>query len=95
MSLDKKIRKLELEIEFDDYVQKVRSAPEQSNEILLELYGLYKQSTIGDCNIEQPSFIYMKERAKYNAWKSNEGIKSEVAMKRYIKLCKKILGEDK
>lgn len=94
MSLDRKIKKLELELEFEDYCQKIKKAPEQSNEILLELYGLYKQSIEGDCNIAEPSFIYIKEKAKYNAWNNLKGLKKDTAMKRYVKLCKKILNEE-
>jgi diazepam-binding inhibitor (GABA receptor modulating acyl-CoA-binding protein) len=92
MSLDKKIKKLELEIEFEEYCQKIKKAPQQTNEILLELYGLYKQSKEGDCNKDEPSFYLLKEKAKYNAWKNLEGIKKDEAMKRYIQLCKSLLA---
>ena len=44
-----------------------------SNEELVELYGLYKQATVGDINIAQPWAVQVKERAKWDAWNKNKG----------------------
>ena len=58
---------------------------------LLELYAWYKQATIGDINIKEPSFIYFKDNKKWNAWKSKEGndiYNSEVS---YITLVNKLI----
>ena len=34
---------------------------------LLELYGLYKQATVGDVSGERPRLLDLKGRAKWNA----------------------------
>lgn len=63
------------------------------NDILLKLYGYYKQSTIGDCNIECPAFWQIKEKAKWEAWEQHKGMKKTHGMKKYIKLVENILSE--
>lgn len=65
-----------------------------SNDTQLQLYSLFKQSTEGDCNINEPSILEFRKNAKYNAWKKLEGIKSEVAMKNYIKKAKEMLSSN-
>lgn len=55
-----------------------------SNKQKLRAYALYKQSTIGDCNIEKPSLFNPVEKAKYDAWKQLQGTSKEEAMKTYV-----------
>ena len=45
-----------------------------SNETLLELYGLYKQASEGDCNEPTPGMFSFKAQAKHNAWMQNGGL---------------------
>ena len=41
---------------------------------MLELYSLYKQSTVGDNTTEKPpGTLDVKGKAKFNAWKSRKG----------------------
>ena len=40
------------------------------SEDLLFFYGRYKQSTIGPCNIDKPSFFDFTGKQKWNAWKN-------------------------
>jgi len=63
------------------------SAP-PSKEVILNIYGLYKQATAGDVNIERPGFFStdFKAKAKFDAWASKKGLKKEEAMKEYIKI---------
>jgi acyl-CoA-binding protein len=56
------------------------------NEIMLGLYGLNKQATVGDINIEPPKMFDFVAAAKYNAWKSRSGMSREDAMNKYIEL---------
>jgi diazepam-binding inhibitor (GABA receptor modulator, acyl-CoA-binding protein) len=37
------------------------------------MYGLFKQATVGDVNIERPGMFSMEGKAKWDAWKANEG----------------------
>lgn len=57
------------------------------------LYGLYKQSTIGDCNIQEPNVIldYIGN-GKWHAWNKCKTIEKEKAMKLYILKTKKLLN---
>jgi diazepam-binding inhibitor (GABA receptor modulating acyl-CoA-binding protein) len=57
----------------------------------LKLYGYYKQAMFGDCNISCPSFLYFKEKAKWDAWEQHKGMKKQHAMKKYVKLSNELL----
>ncbi|MEO5945163.1 MAG: acyl-CoA-binding protein [Ferruginibacter sp.] len=62
-----------------------------SNETLLQLYSLYKQSTEGDTNVEEPSNPFdFVNKAKYNAWSALKGKTKEAAMEEYIALVEKL-----
>ena len=64
--------------------QKLNKRP--SNEALLELYGLYKQATVGDATGSRPGMFDMVGRAKYDAWVKLKKTSKEDAMKQYIAL---------
>lgn len=63
-------------------VKKLTTSP--NNDELLELYGLYKQATVGDVNTERPGFFDMKGKAKWDAWEGRKGLSKEDAEKQYI-----------
>jgi acyl-CoA-binding protein len=64
-----------------------KKLPERpSNDVLLQLYALYKQGTDGDVEGKRPGFTDMVGRAKYDAWAAIKGTTSDDAMKRYIEL---------
>jgi len=68
-------------------------AEKPSNETLLQLYSLYKQSTEGDVNAEPPANPFdFVGKAKYEAWSGQKGKSSESAMNEYIELVKKLKG---
>ena len=60
----------------------LRVKPDDST--LLDLYGLYKQATVGDINIAQPWAIQFEAAAKWTAWNSRKGMSSEAAKAAYI-----------
>lgn len=63
------------------------------NEILLQLYSLYKQSTEGDVNTEPPSNPFdFVNKAKYEAWNGLKGKSKDDAMKEYVELVNKLKG---
>jgi len=84
---------MSLENEFQDAVQRVKSLPSQSNESLLEMYGLYKQSTAGDVAGKRPGMFDMAGRAKYDAWEKRRGTSKEDAMRAYVELVAKLAGK--
>jgi len=63
------------------------------NEVLLQLYSLYKQSTEGDISGEAPSNPFdFVNKAKYDAWAALKGKSSEEAMQQYVDLVNKLKG---
>lgn len=62
-----------------------------NNDTLLEIYGLFKQATCGNCNISQPFILDLKGNAKYNAWMKFKDKDVEYVMKLYTKRVNKIL----
>ncbi|QEC66928.1 acyl-CoA-binding protein [Panacibacter ginsenosidivorans] len=65
-----------------------------SNEVLLQLYSLYKQSTEGDVTDDKaPSNAFdFVGKAKFNAWSELKGKSKEEAMKAYVDLVEKLKG---
>ena len=72
-------------------IKKIKTKP--SDKDLLILYGLYKQSTIGDCNTEKPGFLQFKEKSKWESWNNYKGKNKEESMKEYISKVKEIFNE--
>lgn len=58
-------------------------AKRPNNDELLALYGFYKQASEGNVQGSRPGIINLKGRAKWDAWKKLEGMKSQDAMKAY------------
>jgi len=62
-----------------------------SNDTLLQLYSLYKQSTEGDVNVDPPSNPFdFVSRAKYDAWANLKGKSKDSAMQEYVDLVNKL-----
>lgn len=85
---------MDIQQEFETAVTNSKQLPDQSNENLLKIYGLYKQATEGDVNIEKPTnFFDFKGIAKYNAWEELKGMPKEEAMKQYIQFVNQLAGK--
>lgn len=67
-----------------NFVNKLKQKP--SNEELINLYKHYKQSVEGDNNKPKPSFLNIKETAKWNAWTSVKGMSKYQSEVNYITL---------
>ena len=66
-------------------------AEKPSNDTLLQLYSLYKQSTEGDNTADPPANPFdFVAKAKYEAWSSLQGKSKETAMQEYIDLVRKL-----
>lgn len=61
-----------------------RNSAKVSNEVQLQLYGLYKIATEGPCTTPQPSALKLSARAKWNAWQRLGAMSPEQAMEKYI-----------
>lgn len=77
---------------FENAVAKSKTLSERpSNEILLKLYGLYKQVTEGDVKGERPAGFDFKGAAKYDAWEKQKGKSEGEASIEYIDLVNSLL----
>ena len=77
-----------------DFMNKYKDRIEDlnsDNDILLEVYGLYKQATCGNCNIPQPSVFNLRDTAKYNAWIKYKDNQQVYVMKLYVIKINKII----
>ncbi len=85
---------MELKEAFDQAVSKSRTLEEKpSNEILLKMYGLFKQATEGDIQGERPGGFDFKAIAKYEAWANAGGKSKEDAMREYIELIQSLFDQ--
>ncbi|CAG89732.1 DEHA2F22638p [Debaryomyces hansenii CBS767] len=74
-----------------DAVQKLTKRP--SDDELLDLYGLYKQATVGDNDTAEPSVFNLKGKYKWKAWDQLKGTSQEDAEKQYIKFADELLAK--
>ena len=63
------------------------------NEVLLQLYGLYKQATEGDVSGDKPGMFDFVAKAKYEAWEARQGMSSEDAVRAYVELVDRLEDE--
>ena len=85
---------MDLQKQFEEATANSKNLIEKpSNEVLLQLYSLYKQASIGDVNTEPPSNPFdFVNKAKHDAWASLNGKTKETAMQEYVDLVNKIKG---
>lgn len=85
---------MELKEQFEKAVTDSKSLTNKpSNDVLLQLYSLYKQSTDGDINVEAPSNPFdFVSKAKYDAWAALKGRSAEDSMQQYVDLVSKLNG---
>ena len=64
-----------------------------TDEELLELYGLYKQAFVGDCNTARPGMFDLKGKYKWDKWNSHKGMAKGDAETRYIGFVKTLMDK--
>lgn len=57
---------------------------------MLQLYGLFKQSKMGDCSAPKPEDGDIKAQMKWEAWNASKGVSKEEAMRAYVALVEKL-----
>jgi acyl-CoA-binding protein len=79
--------------EFENAAARVQRLPKKpSNDVLLELYGLYKQASEGDATGKRPGMLDVKGRAKFDAWAGRKGTSKDDARAKYVALVAKLGG---
>ncbi|MDH5367432.1 MAG: acyl-CoA-binding protein [Cyclobacteriaceae bacterium] len=82
---------MDLEKAFESAVIKSKELTQRpSNDELLKLYALYKQSTFGDNTSNRPEGFDFKGAAKHDAWGGLKGMSPEEAMGQYISLVQEL-----
>ncbi len=84
----------DLKARFEQAAQEAQELPRRpENDVLLKLYGLYKQGTAGDVSGARPGILDMTGRLKYDAWAKLKGTGSDQAMTEYIALVEQLKGQ--
>lgn len=84
---------MDLQAQFESAVAASKTLSEKpDNDILLQLYSLYKQATEGDVSGEAPVGLDFVAKAKYDAWTTVKGKPKEKAMEEYIALVQGLGG---
>lgn len=65
-----------------EYLQRLAGTLDQNK--LLDFYGLYKQATVGKCDIPKPGLFNIQARAKWTAWNNLGSMTKEASMLAYI-----------
>eukprot|EP01129_Flabellula_baltica_P009571 TRINITY_DN392_c0_g1_i1.p1 TRINITY_DN392_c0_g1~~TRINITY_DN392_c0_g1_i1.p1 ORF type:complete len:103 (-),score=19.98 TRINITY_DN392_c0_g1_i1:227-535(-) len=70
-----------MSLSFEQAAELVRNfSTSPSNSELQELYGLYKQATVGDCTESKPGLLSgPTARGKWDGWNSKLGLDTETA----------------
>ncbi|NSL86602.1 acyl-CoA-binding protein [Chitinophaga sp. Mgbs1] len=83
---------MDLNTQFENAVKESKTLAEKpSNEILLQLYSLFKQATEGDATGDGPDNPFdFVAKAKHNAWSELKGKSQDVAKEEYVALVNKL-----
>ena len=75
-----------IEEKFKKASQNVKNLKKRpNNEILLQLYGLYKQATTGDNTTPKPGMMAgLVARGKWDAWTTQKGLTKDEAAGKYV-----------
>jgi acyl-CoA-binding protein len=80
-----------IESDFQQAVDKTKTFTRKpDNQELLDLYGLFKQSTDGDVSGEKPGGFDFKAIMKFDAWEKQKGKSKEQAMAEYVAFVNKL-----
>ncbi|KAG0677779.1 acyl-CoA-binding protein (ACBP)/diazepam binding inhibitor (DBI)/endozepine (EP) [Pichia californica] len=72
---------------FNEKAEAVSNLPTRpSDDELLQLYGLFKQATVGDNETTKPGVFDFKGKYKWEAWNKLKGTSQEEAEAKYIAL---------
>ncbi|PAA66125.1 hypothetical protein BOX15_Mlig029997g1 [Macrostomum lignano] len=82
------------ESEFNDYAEKVKKLKSRPTDAeMLDLYGLFKQATVGDVNTERPGLLDLKGKAKWDSWSQCKGTEQGQARSNYVELAKRLIEQ--
>lgn len=71
---------------FAEAQDRIKPVTGLGSDVMLDLYALYKQATVGDVTGSRPGMLDVRGRAKYDAWARRKGTSQDAAMEAYIAL---------
>ena len=83
---------MSLQADFDQAAEdgrKLKTRPDDKE--LEELYRLYKQSVIGDIDVECPGMLDLEGKTKWEAWNLQKGSLKAGPMNAYISKAKELI----
>ena len=84
----------DLQAQFEAAAVAVKNLDERpDNDMLLRLYGLFKQGSAGDVSGDKPGMFDFVGLAKYEAWEKLAGTAQDDAMQKYVDLVKRLGGD--
>ena len=82
----------DLNTQFQQAAVQVKTLPKRpDNDILLQLYSLFKQASEGDVKGSRPGMFSVEGRAKFDAWDKLKGVSADAAKQRYVDLVNRLL----
>ncbi|KAM7295257.1 enoyl-CoA delta isomerase 2 isoform X2 [Ixodes scapularis] len=79
---------------FNQAVKDLNNVPEEpSNDVKLQLYALFKQATVGKCNVAKPGTFDFVGKAKWDAWYKLGDMSQDDAQNEYAAIVTKLAGE--
>ncbi|MDZ4860175.1 MAG: acyl-CoA-binding protein [Candidatus Hydrogenedentes bacterium] len=86
----------DLNAQFEQAIKDVTALSQApDNDVMLKLYGLYKQAIKGDCAGARPGMLDFVGRAKFDSWKAVEGATLDEAKQRYIDVVTDLVAKEK
>ena len=76
----------ELAARFADAQARIKPVTGLGNDVMLAMYALFKQATVGDVSGARPGMLDLRGRAKYDAWAGKRGMSKDDAMTAYVAL---------
>ena len=74
-----------------ELVKTLKKTP--SDEEKLKLYGLFKQVTVGNINIDKPWAVQFEASAKWDAWNKVKSLDKDTASLKYIGLVTELVDK--
>ena len=86
---------MDLDDDFKSAAERVTKLSKRPpNDIMLQLYALYKQGNNGDVTGERPGFADFEGRAKFDSWNKLQGKSMEDAKNEYIAIVEQLEKEE-
>lgn len=76
----------DLAARFVDAQARIKPVTGLGNDVMLAMYALFKQATVGDVSGPRPGMLDLRGRAKYDAWAEKKGMTKDAAMTAYVAL---------